>query len=229
MNKLTKDEYKELMNKVGQIAKFYVQQIPGVKYNLDFYESFENVNKNNSISITDKNYDYSTPLRIINRDNETICLIKNIDDKDTYEDKFTYYLTVDFNKKIKMYIDYNQIISNEYNGEEIEFEVLESYQRKECGDMYGSGKVISGEEYGYKGKVSSNGYNCTLEYGKYNYNSLTVLLPEETYEYNQPIPELENLDKEVLTFKIPNGIYNASFLAVEEENKKELKGRQRVR
>ena len=106
MEALTREEYRDLLNKVGTVAKFYIQQIEDIKYKLDFCEAFEKIQKNKSVKINDKDYAYSTPLRLIYRDNETICFIKNINEEDQYKDAIIYHFMVDFNMKIKLYIDY---------------------------------------------------------------------------------------------------------------------------
>lgn len=224
MKKLTKGGYISLLDKVGRIVKFYIQQIPGV--NPDFYESLEYVDSNEDISINDREYVYSTPCRYIDRQEETLYLVKDIDEENLYDDKIVYFLTISFNKKIKVYLNYKQIVNNEHSNEPINFEILESYTRKECGDIYGDGKVISEEEQGYKGRIFQEENSVIVEYGKYNYENLTVLYPEERFESNPTTPTLESLNAQKLSFEMPEGINNASFLAIEKTNKKR---KQRIR
>ena len=45
MEKLTQSEYKELLNDVGDIVRFYVNQIYDIKYDPDFYETFSEIDK----------------------------------------------------------------------------------------------------------------------------------------------------------------------------------------
>ncbi|MBQ6546385.1 MAG: hypothetical protein IJL74_00060 [Bacilli bacterium] len=230
MEALTREEYRELLNNVGNIAKFFVQQIEEIKYNPDFYEAFNNINKNQSITIDDKDSYFLTPMRLIDRGNETICLIKNnksaIQD---YEDTIIYYLTVDFNKRLKMYIDYNMLERNEQNSSEIYFEILENYKCKECGTIYGSGIIKNEEEQGYKGCIFAKDNYCTMEYGKYDYEHLKVVLLDETYESETVIPDFKDLDKKTIKYKMTQGINNPVFLAHNEIQIAKERGRQRVR
>lgn len=224
MKKLTKEGYISLLDKVGRIVKFYIQQIPGI--NPEFYESLEYVDNNEDIYITDREYTYSTLCRYIDRKEETLCLVKDPHKENQYDNKIVYFLTIDFNKRIKVYLNYKQIVNNEYSNEPITFEILESYKRKECGDVYGDGKVISEEEQGCKGRISQEENSVIVEYGKYNYENLTVLYPEEKFESNPTAPTLESLNTKKLSFEMDEEINNASFLALKKSNKK---GRQRIR
>lgn len=228
MKVLTREECRDLLNKVGSVVKFYIQQIEEVKYNPDFYEAFENIQKNKIVKINDTDSFYSTPLRTIYRDNETICLIKNTDNE-TYEDIIIYYLTVGFNQKIRICLDYKQLEKNEYNNETIYFDILEDYKHQECGDVYGNGKVINEEEFGYKGRVYTTDNKSVLEYGKYNYNNVRVKFPDETYESNPNPPELKDLNKETKEFKMTTGINNPVYLAFNEIQIEKIRGRQRIR
>ena len=230
MEVLTKDEYKELMNKVGSVAKFYISHIEGVKSNPDFSDVFDKINKYKGVRINDRIYAYPMAFRFIDRDNETICLTKNMhSNNDEYEDKIIYYLTVDFNKKIKMHIDYNALERNEYNSNNIYFEVLENYNRKECGDIYGNGRIIYEEENGYKGMIITNPDICVLEYGKYNYDHTIVILPEETYDSNPSVPELKDIEKEAVVYKLTQGVNNPVYLALNELQKERTRHYQRIR
>lgn len=230
METLTRDEYKELLDKVGSIAKFYISHIEGVKANPDFSDVFEKINKNRNVQINDKIYAYPLTFRFIDRDNETICLTKKIrGNTDEYEDKIIYYLTVDFNKKIKMHIDYNALERNEFNSNSIYFEVLENYNRKECGDVYGNGRIIYEEEKGYKGIVIANTDVCVLEYGKYDYDHTIVILPEETYDSNPSVPELKDIEKEAVVYKLTKGVNNPVYLALNELQEERIRGYQRFR
>lgn len=230
MKTLTKDEYRELLNNVGTIAKFYIQKIDDIKYNDDFCETFNEVNKYKNVTVDDKDYYYLTPMRFIDRDNETICLKKNSKSIcQDYEDTIIYYLTVDFNKRIKMYIDYNMIERNEQNRNEIYFEIIENYNRRECGDMYGNGRITSEEETGYKGCISTKDDECIMEYGKYEYDHVKVVLPEEIYESNTTIPEFKDMEKISMVYKMTKGVNNPAFLAYNEIQIAKAKGRQRIR
>lgn len=226
MKILDKEEYRQLINKAGLVAKFYINQIDEIKYNPVFYEAFEKICMTKNIKIEDKDYPYSTTLRLIDRDNETICLIKKINSNE-YEDRIVYYLNIGFNQRIKMYIDYNELIKNNNSISEINFEVLENYNRKDCGDIYGNGKTISSQECGFKGRIYQNCSNIVLEYSKYKLENITVQFYDEIYNYNNT--ESNELDKEIKTFKMTKGINNSSFLAYNEIHEKKIKPKQRVR
>lgn len=230
MKTLTRDEYKNLLNEVGIVAKFYIECIEDIKYNPDFSEAFKRINKNKDVKINDKDNFYSTPCRLIDRDNETIYLVKNTRSlNQEYEDILVYFLTVDFNKKIKMYIDYNMITKNEINNNEIYFEILENYEHTECGDIYGDGRVVNNREEGYKGCIFTQNNECVLEYGKYEYNNLTVIYPDEIYNSDNTIPELKDLNKEVVIYKLTTGVHNPVYLAQNETQIKRINARQRIR
>ena len=230
MEKLTRDEYKELMDTAGSVAKFYIEHIEDIKHNPDFCEAFKNIKKNRDVQINDKIYASPAIYRFIDRGNETICLIKDIHgEEDEYEDRIIYYLTLDFNKKIKMHIDYNALARNEYNQSKIYFEILENYDCKECGEIYGNGRIIYEQEKGYKGKVVTKDNICTLEYGKYDYDHTTVILLEETYESDSVIPELKDMEKEIVTYKLTQGVNNSVYLALNELEKEKIKHYQRTR
>lgn len=230
MEALTKEEYRVLLNNIGKIARFYIQEIDDIKYNTDFNKTFDNISENKSIVIDDKNNYYSTPMRFIERDNETLCLIENTKSiTQDYEDTIIYYLTVDFNKRIKMYIDYNMIERNEKNKNEIYFEILENYNRTECGDVYGNGKITHEEETGYKGSIHTENTNCILEYGKYEYEHLKVVLSDEIYESDTAIPEFKDMDKETITYKMTKGINNPAFLVYNEIHELKLNSKVKQR
>lgn len=230
METLTKEEYRVLLNTVGTIAKFYIQGIENIKYNPDFYEAFAGVDTNKNVTIDDKDYYYCTPMRFVERDNETLCLKKNTKSViQEYEDTIIYYLTVDYNKRLKMYIDYNMIERNEINKNEIYFEILENYHRKECGDVYGNGRITHEEETGYKGSIHSDEDNCILEYASYEYNHLKVVLPDEVYESDSIIPEFRDMNKEIITYKMTSGVNNPVYLAYNEIQQEKISGRQRIR
>ncbi len=230
MEALTKDEYKNLLNEVGTVARFYIEQIEGIKSNLDFMETFESINKYKGVTIEDIDNWCFTSCRFITRDNETIYLIKNTKSfYSEYEDTIIYYLTVDFNKKIKMYIDYNMIERNEPNNSEIYFEILEYYDHRECGDVYGNGRIIGNEEEGYKGCISTKKDECIMEYGKYEHTDLKVIFPDEKYEFGGPIPELKDLNTENISYRLTKGVNNPVFLAHNEMQELKRRERQRIR
>ena len=217
MERLTKDEYRELMDVAGSVAEFYISHIDDIKNNPDFSEAFKNIKKSRDVQVNDKVYSFPNNFRFIYRGNETICFIKDMHgEQGEYEDRIIYYLTAGFNKKIKMNIDYNTLVKNEYNPSNIYFEILENYDRKECGDVYGNGRIIYEEEKGYKGKIETKDNNCNLEYGKYDYDHTTVILLEETYESDSVIPRLQDLNKEVVTYKLTQGVNNPVYLALNE-------------
>lgn len=205
MKKLTHSEYASLLDKIGQITKFFVKKIPEINYNPVFYEALEEVESGKEVSITDKDYVYLTPCRFIDRNKETLYLVKNYYG-DNFDDQIVYYLSVDYNKRIKMYINYNQLLDNNNFIEPIEFEVLDSYNKKECGDIYGNGKVISEDECGYKGRIFQKGNKAIIEYGKYNYENVTVIYPDEKYESNPSYPTYESLDKKIIAIDVPEEI-----------------------
>ncbi len=230
MEKLTKEEYKSLLNDLGKVARFYIEHIEDIKNNIDFNKAFSNINQNRDVTIDDNDYYYSTPYRLICRGNETIYLAKDIKSiYPEYQDTIVYFLTVDFNKKIKMYIDYNMLERNENNTNEIYFEILTNYEHTECGDIYGDGRIVNNEEIGYKGKISTINNECILEYGRYEYNDLTVTFPGEVYKSNNPIPKLEDLNTETVTYRLTKGVNNPVFLAHNEIQEKIIRSRQRIR
>ena len=224
MEKLTQSEYKELLNDVGDIVRFYVNQIYDIKYDPDFYETFSEIDKEKNVKINDYNSDFTLPYRFIDRTNESICLTKNIYD-DKYEDVITYYLSTSFNKRIKATINYNQIINNYKTSDEIFIEILKEYKKEEKGDIFNEGKRIEEQEVGYKGKVFAGNNESVFEYYLYKYKNNSVITLEDKDEY----PSLVVSDKSKKTIQMPDYIENPAQLALEETRIKEYKGIQRVR
>lgn len=231
MERLTKEEYKNMINQAGLVARFIVKQIEELRYNPDFCDALGMINQNKSIKINDTSYLCTIPFRMIDRNNETLC-IRKITNKEIgkYEDEIIYYLNIDFNKKIRLGINYNDLVINENHNKTIHFEILEDYIHRECGDIYSNnGKIVEDIEFGYKGKMYTQKDICILEYRKYGYDNTTILFPDEKYEYNNTIPELNNIETEIITYKLTQGINNPVFLVLNKTQEEKLNPRQRVR